>query len=247
MRKIKSFPQFINEEEDELEKSYSFSELSPEAKSNALDQVREDFEPDVDWDDSIIEDWTETLEGFGFDDIQISYNGFYSQGDGASFTSDRADAEKLLTYLANKEAQENSGKKTKVKEIFSRIDLNVKPTNDLEDLISDLSDIGIDDGESKVDPNDIYIKVVRTDSRHYHYNTIKSEVELDIWDDELVGHKAAEIEEGLQEIITDFAREKSKEIYRDLEKEYDYLHSDEYIQEIIEENDYEFDEDGNRF
>jgi hypothetical protein len=68
-----------------------------------------------------------------------------------------------------------------------------------------------------------------------------------IWDEEMIGHKAAELEEGLGEIITDFAREKSKEIYRDLEKEYDYLHSDEYIQEIIEENDYEFDEDGNRF
>jgi hypothetical protein len=38
------------------------------------------------WWDMVYEDWTEKLEELGYRNIDICFSGFYSQGDGASFT-----------------------------------------------------------------------------------------------------------------------------------------------------------------
>ena len=52
----------------------------------------------------------------------------------------------------------------------------------------------------------------------------------------------AEVEEEFREICADFARW----IYRMLEAEYDYQSSDECLIEMIEANEYEYDEDGDQ-
>lgn len=65
---------------------YKFNELPDDAKAKALENLR-DINVDHDgWHDWIIEDWTEKLESLGYNDAKISYTGFYSQGDGASFS-----------------------------------------------------------------------------------------------------------------------------------------------------------------
>jgi hypothetical protein len=49
----------------------------------------------------------------------------------------------------------------------------------------------------------------------------------------------------LEEVVTNVYENLCKELYENLEKEYDYLTSDEAILETIQSNDYEFDENGN--
>ena len=63
--------------------AYSFSELSPQARKKALDQI----ETDVLYDhDDLLQEMTRELEEMGLMDVDIQYSGFWSQGDGLSFT-----------------------------------------------------------------------------------------------------------------------------------------------------------------
>lgn len=43
--------------------------------------------------EDLIKDFTSELESLGYTDIKIEYSGFYSQGDGASFTAKHGDDE----------------------------------------------------------------------------------------------------------------------------------------------------------
>lgn len=66
---------------------YYFNELPTDAaKEKALSWGREN-EPSTDWDREILEEYqNEILPKLGFEDAKIQYSGFWSQGDGASFT-----------------------------------------------------------------------------------------------------------------------------------------------------------------
>ncbi len=69
-------------------KTYSFAELSEAAKRIAIDAEKEsDYYPWDDWHDAMLQDWTTDLEAYGYDDAKIEFSGFWSQGDGASFTA----------------------------------------------------------------------------------------------------------------------------------------------------------------
>jgi len=48
--------------------------------------------------ENTLEIWEEKLEDMGYTDPTIRYSGFYSQGDGASFTTEWIDLEKWLKY-----------------------------------------------------------------------------------------------------------------------------------------------------
>lgn len=53
----------------------------------------------TDWQDYIIEDWIEKLENIGFINPEINYTGFYSQGDGASFTCKEINIQQVAQQL----------------------------------------------------------------------------------------------------------------------------------------------------
>jgi hypothetical protein len=64
---------------------YKFDDLSKEAKEKAIEKHRE-FLSEV-WDgDYVQDDFKEDMKKWGIDEIEIQYSGFWSQGDGASFT-----------------------------------------------------------------------------------------------------------------------------------------------------------------
>lgn len=70
-------------------KFYTFSELSDEVKTKLAEKARESYEPIDDWYEQLIEEFVERInETYGIevskDDVRFS--GFWSQGDGASFT-----------------------------------------------------------------------------------------------------------------------------------------------------------------
>lgn len=73
-----------------------FNELTEEQQAKAIEQNRDinvDFQ---EWHDFIKEEHHEKLEAVGFDGVESAYSGFWSQGDGASFTADSLDIEKFL-------------------------------------------------------------------------------------------------------------------------------------------------------
>ena len=228
--KILKYNQFSHLSESEEEKSYTFDELSPEAKKHAIDSNRDYNIDSYDWWEPIIEGFAEEMEAIGMTDIDCQFSGFYSQGDGASFTGKVKDNELFLTSI------------------------NINPLDKLgkgpgkSKFISDnMKNALVEFYES------IYITIQRNDRRYSHYNTISANVEVD-GEEEIKIMISHEIDidiivqeecDKLEPLITDWARDKSKELYNSLETEHDELQSDENITYYLSSGGHEFDEEGN--
>jgi hypothetical protein len=99
----------------------------------------------------------------------------------------------------------------------------------------------------------IYITIQRNDRNYYHHNTISAtvevdgdeEIELDLGLGMIIEIDVNDVCERIDPIITDWAREKSKKLYRDLENYHDELQSDETIAEDLRSGGHTFNEDGN--
>lgn len=232
MKNLKSFLSFsINENEEKTK--FLFSELSKDAQSKALDELR-DLNVQYDgWHDDVIDQFKEDMEMLGLSDVEVSYSGFFSQGDGASFTAEVSDTEVFMKEALGLESDE-----------WLDMGDGIKPKDELDALRSDLLDIGFDTRE-KLTPENFIIQIRRTSSRYSHENTIEGDVDIEdipeSIEDEFPFYKYQDM---IQNKVTNWAREKSKNLYRDLEKEYDYLTSDEVVKDSIEANDYLFTEDG---
>ncbi len=73
-----------------------FEELNEQQQEDAIEKNRNinvDFE---EWHDFVKEDHHSKLEEVGFSGVESAYSGFWSQGDGASFTANSLDIEKFL-------------------------------------------------------------------------------------------------------------------------------------------------------
>ena len=232
MKNLKSFSLFsINENDEKTE--FLFSELSKDAQRNALDELR-DINVNYDyWHDDVIDQFKEDMEMLGLSDVEVSYSGFYSQGDGASFTADVSDPGVFM-------------KEALILESDEWLDLgdNVKPKDELDALRSDLLDIGFDTRE-KLTPENFIISIRRTSSRYSHENTIEGDVDIEDIPESIEDEFPQDrYTEKLTEHVTYWARRRSRKLYSDLEKEYDHLTSDEVVKDAIEDNDYLFTEDG---
>lgn len=75
---------------------YTFEELTAEIQEKIIEKNR-DINTDYEWYDCIIEETKNELESKGFPQVEITFSGFYSQGDGASFTCNNVD---LMTFIA---------------------------------------------------------------------------------------------------------------------------------------------------
>lgn len=76
---------------------FQFDQLSDDAKEKARDWYREASAGDNYFSEPVIEDWKARLEKKGFNDPEISWSGFSSQGDGASFTCKSIDFKKYYS------------------------------------------------------------------------------------------------------------------------------------------------------
>jgi hypothetical protein len=80
---------------------YTFEELPEHIQNKLIEDEREYLSSD--WDQffyqDILDDWVTRLEDQGFNNPKINYTGFWSQGDGASFTTDNIDLIKLCDHL----------------------------------------------------------------------------------------------------------------------------------------------------
>jgi len=73
-----------------------YDELSTEAKEKVLENSRDINCQDY-WYEYTLEDMTERLNEMGFEDAEIFFSGFWSQGDGASFKA-QINIDKLCKY-----------------------------------------------------------------------------------------------------------------------------------------------------
>ena len=201
-------------------RTYTISELSPGAKKSAIEEIknRDSFQNrdiDLDW---VIEYETENLEALGLENVEISFTGFWSQGDGASFTARVNDIPNFI------------------KTIGITDDILPKVLAAFEEVFE--------------------MRIVRTDSRYYHENTVSFEIE-EMDDTELIlmsgfgiGDITVDLNETLEEIgledkASEWVKTKSKEIYRTLQKAYEDEFSDETVEEWDESMGIQFDEEGN--
>lgn len=76
---------------------YSINELDETVKAEVLDKYRYNS-VDVDWYHPVYDDFFADLERYGIE-ADIEFTGFYSQGDGASFTTTTCDTDLLIRTL----------------------------------------------------------------------------------------------------------------------------------------------------
>lgn len=82
---------------------FTFDQLDDAAKEKAREWLRDanEQDPDTYWSEPIIDEWKTELEEMGFLDPEISWMGFWSQGDGASFTCNRFDFDKFFKFFTS--------------------------------------------------------------------------------------------------------------------------------------------------
>jgi len=119
----------------------------------------------------------------------------------------------------------------------------ISNTLDTDKLVRSLYEEGYDIPEDALLYSGDYSLNIQKINNHYdHENT----VEARYYDGEQISASRVgrEDSEKLEQVVTDWVRERSRNLYRDLEKYYTELTTDESIMETLEENEYLFTESG---
>lgn len=189
--------------------AYAFHELDDRAKENARSWWREGA-LDYEWFDAVYDDFDTIAQILGIEVDAKYFTGFWSQGDGASFTG---------SYRYAKGASANIRKYAPKDAELHRIadELQSAQKRVFYQAVASISQSG----------------------RYAHEMTMSVDVEphdgrewsQDTYDD-------------TQGAIEDLMRDLARWLYRQLEKECEYLLSDENADDMIQANEYLFDENG---
>jgi hypothetical protein len=196
---------------------YTFDELSDRAKGKARDWWRESL--DYDWWDSVYDDFGRICEILGVDlktHTVPLMNGKTRENPCVYFTgfSYQGDGASFEGWHTYKK-----GSRKAIREYCGDTELHR-----IADTLADLNRRHF----YRLDVN------VSTSGNYYHEYTMDVETTINGWN---VG---GETETDMTEIMRDLARW----LYRSLRDEYEWLTSDEQVDESIRANEYEFDEDG---
>ena len=201
-------------------KTYTISELSPEAKKTAIEGIRNDRgfterEIDLDW---VIENETEDLEALGLENVEISFSGFWSQGDGASFTARVNDIPAFIKTIGVTD------------EILPKVLAAFEEAYEMRIV--------------RIDSRYFHENTVRFEIEEM------DDTELILMSGFGIGDITVDLNETLEEIglekkASEWMKAKCKEIYRKLEKAYNEEFSEEAAEEWVDSIGMEFDEEGN--
>ena len=207
-------------------KTFNFEELSEKVQKEVLDRNR-GINVDYNWWEYSISEWEEKLGKIGFENADIRFSGFCSQGDGASFTA-YCDTQKILdTLLVCQEENTGDLKKWRlwfelaeaglIKFDMMRISHNYVHENSVEGVLTeDFSGLN----------NKMWY--AENPDKPYEFTSIFE--------------RKCQLRE-LEEMFDGYCKNLFGEIYSWLEGEYDYLTSDECIKDYL--SGVEFDEWGN--
>jgi len=168
----------------------SFKELNEDQKKKVIENYNLINVDDDEWHNFIIEEWKEKLARQGFEDANINFSGFWSQGDGASFNC----SVNLEKFLKGRRAISKYSK------------------------------------EIKKQKEEGFNVAIKNGGFYYHEYTMAVEC-YDLENDQL------------ENFILEEAREQARKIYKELEKNYEYLTGEESITETLIVNEYLFNEE----
>ena len=197
---------------------FAFNELSDEAKAKAINSERNSDNLEYHYSGEV-EYYQDVLKHIGFTSVEISFSGFYSPGDGASFT---ADYDSSLINL-----EELKKHNTELYSLMSRIDSVF--------------------GASGLTSDNVITASVKRVNRHYsHHNTVTIDDIAINGEDEWITEDSRIYKafEAIENYLSSLKDDICYIIYNNLEKEYEYQTSDEHIAELQTINDYYFLEDG---
>ena len=97
-----------NGELSDDDKGVTFAQLSDRAKDHARSKYGGVL--DSHWSEHILDEWKAELEDMGFGRVVISFSGFYSQGDGASFTAESFDFEAYWNWFYGSHKSTEAGR-----------------------------------------------------------------------------------------------------------------------------------------
>lgn len=214
---------------------FTFEELPEDIQERALDNLR-DINVYYEWWKYTIDYYKEELEKAGFKNAEISFSGFWSQGDGASFVAD-CDAQRILNSMFF----ENEGQ---IAWLIKK-GLTEKAMEELKRW-----NLWFAMAENN---GSIHFSIKRNYSRYSHENTISPGVEIDydyhdngvwnngVWESVFMNKVN---QEKLETMFEEYVRDWCRKIYKGLEEEYEYLTSDNCVRETILANEYFFTENG---
>jgi len=216
-------------------KAYSLKELAgkkgAKAAERAMNWCRELYEDD-NWWDAEYRFWQDALAKIGFTNVEISFSGFWNQGDGASFTAD-VNHSMLIRFMATVGCNP-----------ADHIDAESRECDYISWLLYHTqykSNKNFGSLLGYVGQMDCFVR--RTTGSYAHEMTCMFVVETVDGIGEEVGKLVDELERGGELLRRAICRE----IYAGLEKEWDYLNSDEGILSLAEANGWTFDRDGERY
>lgn len=193
-----------------------------------LDKHRE-INVDYDWWGSIYDDFHEICTILGielYDDREPCFTGFWSQGDGASWTGHY----RAIKYVPVK---------AEVIHIYDEAPIKIRAHAPEDDALH-----GIADRLCML--NRLYTpfcaRVTRSSSHYVHDCTMQI-YSWEFYDDERNEDVPSEIAEHMENELTDIFRDLARWLYKTLEHEYDHLTSDEAVAETLEANEIEEEED----
>jgi hypothetical protein len=210
-----------------------FEELDQNAKYNAISQYGE---PPDDWYESVyscyIGDKAVEATGMFVDDIQ--YSGFWSQGDGASWTG-RVNLDDFIQYYVTP-THPNAGRYTVLLELMREDWLSMRA------LIYTNSFMYVHSGCMKIEGVDITADIDADDNDSVFTQGIFQGAGIK------GVARAIDVESlvnDLEEWVLAEARSLADEIYIALRDEYEHYTSEEYFMELIYINGWRFDSKGN--
>jgi hypothetical protein len=218
---------------------YTFEEMLSREKdgkvsSRVVESVRDLLRERVTehkWYDYIYDIWVAALDQIGFENAEINFSGFGSQGDGASFTA-TLDLKKLLAFF-NADIKPNSAILTSSHFhggedfrpwLFHKIGWKPNPGWRWVSKVTDYLDG----------------RVVRTRYRNYvHEHTC--DVKIDFYDGRKERKRLEPLVNELEETAEELRVALCRAIYQDLTEEYEYRIADEQLVEDCNANKWHFD------
>lgn len=179
---------------------------------SVLDKYRH-INVDHDWWDAVYSLWEEKLELLGYHDIQINFSGFYSQGDGASFTG-RIHSRKAAQFM---EQHDLAVKYPHVYALAGQHYVSLRLQRNSHHYYHENTVSADGEMDTVYEPDD------DSDLRDVALFEIYQKAE----------HEFQSFVEDFEQISRDYMQK----IYADLEVDYDYLTSDEAVRESLSIND----------
>lgn len=224
---------------------FSIDELSSDAQAKALDKLREkDYNTDYEWWECQLDVCKEALGYIGFYDVDISFSGFHSQGDGASFTAsyDSADInmDKLAqTHTAMHKLMMSEGELRKAMSLTDDVRVTARVYRSSHHYSHERT-VSVDEVEIRGSE----YEVDQLEGQQY-------DLDIDDFEDEesydtafqAINNKINQVHE-LQELAREYLDSIKNSlcqlIYDELEGEYEYLNSDPAVLEYARGDDVKF-------